>query len=77
MSKKPSDFPENLSRCICADCSLYSDCNKDKDEKVFCARKKSLCAMDSKKFCICGMCPVYTDNDLKGGYFCINEIPEK
>jgi hypothetical protein len=74
MIKKPSDTPDNLSRCICQDCSLYSACNKNESEKLFCARKKSNCTMDSKRFCICGMCPVYSDNNLKGGYFCINEI---
>jgi hypothetical protein len=76
MSKKPSDSAENLAGCVCHDCSLYSDCNKGKSEKLFCARKKSICDMDSRKFCICGMCPVYADNNLKGGYFCINEIVE-
>ena len=77
MLKKPSDSLENLSQCICANCSLYSDCNKNKNETLFCARKKATCPMDSKKFCICGMCPVYENNNLKGGYFCINEIAEQ
>lgn len=33
--------------------------------------------MDSNKMCICGGCPVYRENDLAGGYFCINELGEK
>ena len=71
---KPNDNPENFSQCICINCSLYTDCNKGKNEKLFCARKKSECPMDASKMCICGMCPVYKKNDLSGGYFCINEI---
>jgi hypothetical protein len=32
--------------------------------------------MDAKKMCICGICPIYSANDLSGAYFCINEISE-
>lgn len=73
---KPKDSPENFSKCVCENCSLFYDCNKKKEEKLFCARKRSDCEMDAKKMCICGICPVYSDNNLSGGYFCINEIKE-
>lgn len=71
---KPSDNQENFSKCVCESCTLFYQCNIDKKEKLFCARKKSGCDMDAKKMCICGTCPVYNENDLSGAYFCINEI---
>jgi hypothetical protein len=72
--KKPENNEENLKHCICEQCSLFSGCNQEKAEKLFCARQKSACEMDSKKMCICGMCHVYNQYELSGGYFCINEI---
>jgi hypothetical protein len=71
---KPADNQENFGKCICGGCPLFSGCNREKAEKLFCARKKSICPMDNTKMCICGMCPVYAKNDLKGGYFCIKEM---
>lgn len=71
---KPQDSQENFLLCICPQCSLFTDCNKEKAEKLFCARKKSGCEMDVKKMCICGMCRVYDQSKLAGGYFCVNEI---
>jgi hypothetical protein len=71
---KPKDNQENIKKCVCGICPLYIDCNKSKMEALFCARKKSECALDSSKMCICGSCPVYGENKLAGGYFCIKEI---
>lgn len=74
--KKPADNPENSGKCICPGCSLFTGCNQEKGEKLFCARRKSDCPMDNTKMCICGACPVFNENGLSGGYFCINEIAE-
>lgn len=73
---KPENNQENLIKCICKRCPLYSECNKGKNEILFCARQKSECSMDNTKMCICGACPVFSKNKLSGGYFCINEISE-
>ena len=70
---KPENNKENFSKCICVGCSLYVDCNRDKKEKLFCGKTKSECSMDANKMCICGSCPVYSKNNLSGGYFCIKE----
>ena len=74
---KPQNTEENKSRCLCEGCPLFGACNQNKKEKFFCGTKKSECDMDSNKMCICGGCPVYRENDLAGGYFCINELGEK
>ena len=68
---KPKNNPENFDKCVCTNCSLYIDCNKNKAERIFCARTKSECVMDGKKMCICPACPVYSENNLSGAYFCI------
>lgn len=73
---KPRDNEENYNKCICESCTLFHQCNKEKKEKLFCARKKSVCEMDPNKMCICGLCPVYLENNLSGLYFCINEIKD-
>jgi len=72
--KKPEDNQENMSKCICGECPVYDDCCKEKMERLYCAKTKSECTLDSKKMCICGQCPVFNENDLTGGYYCINEI---
>lgn len=71
---KPQENEHNRNRCLCDGCQLYGHCNAAAREKLFCATQKSVCAMDSSKMCICGSCPVYAENALVGGYFCINEI---
>lgn len=73
---KPKNTEDNFEKCICINCPLFHECNQEKNERLFCARQKSACEMDAKKPCICGGCPVYNENDLSGGYFCINEIKE-
>lgn len=73
---KPADTHENFAKCVCPMCTLFTDCNKEKDERLFCARRKSVCPMDNTKICICGTCAVFRENGLVGGYFCINEIRE-
>ncbi|MFA5086874.1 MAG: DUF2769 domain-containing protein [Candidatus Paceibacterota bacterium] len=71
---KPKNNPENFDKCFCPNCPLYADCNKNKAERVFCARTVSECEMDSKKMCICPTCPVYAENKLVGAYFCLIEL---
>lgn len=73
---KPANNGDNWEKCICGNCPLFRECNQEKNEKIFCARKKSECEMDAKKMCICGGCTVYNENSLSRGYFCINEIQE-
>ncbi|MFA5358545.1 MAG: DUF2769 domain-containing protein [Patescibacteria group bacterium] len=71
---KPVNTPENRAKCICGDCPLYNQCTEEKKEMLYCAVGKSTCDLDASKPCICGSCPVYAENDLSGGYFCIDEI---
>ena len=72
--KKPENIEENRSRCICPNCPLFTPCNGRKKEKFFCGNAPTACPMDAKKMCICGGCQIYKENNLTGGYFCINEI---
>jgi hypothetical protein len=72
---KPKNSAENFGKCICVNCPLFTDCNRNKGERLFCARTKSECAMDNKKSCLCPAgCPVYSENDLVGAYYCIVEL---
>jgi aldose sugar dehydrogenase len=71
---KPENNKENFSKCICEKCPVYTACNKEKNQKLFCAMEISECDMNTDKMCICGMCKIYNESNLSGGYFCKNEI---
>ena len=74
---QPQDNQENLAQCICEGCKVYNECARGKNEKLYCAKGKSECELDYKKICICGACPVYEANDLKGGFFCFKKLISK
>ncbi len=60
------DSEENRKKCICTGCPSYpQECGG----VLFCATGKSSCDVEVKG-CICGYCPVYTENDLSGLYYC-------
>lgn len=69
---KPENNEKNYTNCICPACPSYNDCCEKTSEKAFCANKRCSCEVE-RKSCICGNCPVYKENDVSGGYFCINE----
>jgi len=62
----------NSDRCACPRCPSYNDCAKTKAETLYCAGEigKSACGYKMNG-CICGGCPVHTENKLKAGYYCI------
>lgn len=67
---RPEDTSENADMCICPDCPTYNDCMAANDEKLYCSRGKSACAVTAVD-CICGDCPVWRSYDLDAYYFCI------
>jgi hypothetical protein len=71
---KPKSNEENFDKCVCINCPLFTDCNRNNGERIFCARTVSECAMDGTKTCICPQCPVYAENKLSGAYFCMIEL---
>jgi hypothetical protein len=52
-----SDTKENLEKCICKECPSYTQCMRDKNGGLFCARGKSSCEVEEEE-CICVDCPV-------------------
>lgn len=71
---KPIDSEQNRTKCVCPNCLVFNDCSKIKKEIAFCAQTKSSCIKEAKDACICGSCPVYIENKLGGGYFCLSEL---
>jgi hypothetical protein len=72
---KPQNSPENFEKCVCEVCPVYTECNRGKADRVFCARTKSDCEMETGKMCFCPVnCPVYSENKLVGAYFCKIEL---
>ncbi|MFA6306547.1 MAG: DUF2769 domain-containing protein [Patescibacteria group bacterium] len=69
---KISNTKENFAKCLCAGCPTYQadSCAKENKEKLYCATGKSNCSLVNKG-CICGACPVWSENKLTKGYFCL------
>jgi len=68
MAKVP-DTQENIQKCICGGCPSYSQCMRDKDEILYCARAKSNCEI-AKNGCLCGACPLTSEFNLNKMYYC-------
>ncbi len=70
---KVENNQDNLIKCICKNCPTRDECMKGKMEGFFCARDKSTCDLE-KKGCICGECPLSSEYQLSGSYYCENGI---
>lgn len=70
---KISNTKENFAKCICNGCptSQADSCATENKEKLYCAIGKSNCDL-ARKGCICGACPVWSENKLEKFYFCLN-----
>lgn len=76
MPKVP-DTKENEDKCFCPRCPTFvqTNCPKEKQEILYCAKGKTACEL-TEKGCLCGACPVHEKYDLDGGYFCFKGAPE-
>ncbi|MDI6810600.1 MAG: DUF2769 domain-containing protein [archaeon] len=63
------DTEENLKKCICMNCPSYNECMKTGMQGLFCARGKTDCDLE-RLGCICNQCPISSDYQLFGGYYC-------
>ncbi len=61
---------QNVQACACPKCPSYNDCAKKTKEVLFCSVGKGKCQYHMNG-CICMGCPVYKQNKLKTGYYCI------
>lgn len=67
---KVDDNQENFASCVCQHCPTYTDCTREKNEKLFCAKGETACSL-VERGCICGTCPVHDKYNLDGLYFCL------
>jgi aldose sugar dehydrogenase len=63
---------ENLRKCLCPSCPIYTKCASVLHEKLYCsiAVGKSDCFIDTDG-CICGNCPVQKEHELTGNHYCL------
>ena len=66
---KIADSEENLKKCICTGCPSYTECMKGKTQALFCAKGKTDCEL-TRNGCLCGACPVASENRLDKMYYC-------
>jgi hypothetical protein len=74
---KVVDTAENAAKCVCGRCPTFvqSDCPEEKTEALYCARQKTACELQEMG-CICGVCPVHSENQLTSEYFCTKGAAE-
>lgn len=71
MAKLPKT-DKNNSLCACPRCPSYNDCALKGKEALYCADEMGKSACDyQKNGCICGICPIHEEYQLKTGYYCI------
>jgi Protein of unknown function (DUF2769) len=63
------DSEENSAKCVCGRCKSYPG----GEPWLYCARGKSPKEIDRVE-CICPECPVWTENDLSGTYYCVSGV---
>ncbi len=68
---KVDDTPENVKKCVCPNCPTYTDCTREKNERLYCAKGESACPL-VERGCICGTCPIWATYGLEKGYFCLH-----
>lgn len=61
--------PENLEKCLCPTCPTLNECMRNRDERLFCSRGKSMCEFE-RKGCLCGECPIESEYGLTDFYYC-------
>lgn len=64
------DTKVNRKKCICPKCPSYPVCG---NELLYCSVGKSKCDINAAG-CICNVCPVWHENELKSLYFCDKEM---
>ena len=67
-----SNTKENAGKCSCPRCPSYDECMAGKTEALYCGRDTTSCSVKTNG-CICAGCPVYSENNLNSGYYCINK----
>ncbi|MGV8083701.1 MAG: DUF2769 domain-containing protein [Coriobacteriia bacterium] len=72
---KVDDTDKNADRCLCPGCPTYNACMKEAEQRLYCSRGKTGCAVEPRG-CICGECPVWVQYRLFAHYFCMNGAAE-
>ena len=66
---KVPDTKEDWAKCICMNCPTENECMKTRMQGLFCARGETNCDLE-RQGCICGECPISSEYQLTGGYYC-------
>jgi hypothetical protein len=72
---KVEDTADNAERCACPGCPTFNDCMRAGAQALYCARGVTDCEPQAAS-CICGSCPVWSNNSLSDYYFCIQGAAE-
>ena len=67
---KVENSQANREKCFCPNCPTFTDCGKEKNERLYCSNGKTACDFKMKG-CLCGACPVHAENNLQAGYYCV------
>jgi len=57
-------------RCLCPTCPTYTNCARERDEKIFCDVGKSFNCIVFERNCLCPTCPVHEELQMKHQFYC-------
>lgn len=63
------DTKENEQKCACPMCPTFTECMKNKGERLYCAKGSTRCAL-KRLGCVCGECEVAIEFGLASNYYC-------
>ncbi len=69
--EKMKKVGELKAMCTCGGCPSYTDCNREKEELLFCSMGKSKDCVMNAKGCLCPTCPVTGKMGLAHAYYCV------
>jgi len=68
--KRKAEIAAMRSKCPCPKCPTYTECAKEREEKLFSFYGRSPDCVTRELKCICGKCPVHSELGFRGHHYC-------
>jgi hypothetical protein len=68
--KRKAEIASMRTKCPCAKCPTFTECARERDEKLFCFYGRSPDCVSRELKCICPKCPVHAEFGFKGLHYC-------
>ncbi len=68
--KRRAEYAAMRARCPCPTCPTYTECAKEREEKMFCIYGMTPDCIVRELKCICKKCPVHAELGFRGMRYC-------